>query len=407
MMLRIHGPNRAEIATRISTAPDRPMNLPDGLRFVFVCFTNRCGSAHLGDVLMSTGRFGQPFESLNAASVMPYCQQHGVASLRQYFECIVRRDAHDGIYIVKVVPEQIVLLCEAGILDQIIDHASFLLIHRSDRLGQAISLTIAQQNNRWAWDSPGGMPDTALDYAPEQIVQNLRDITLLHASFEQFFGLNGIVPVTVEYARLVAAPQQVLDEVAQSLQLSPLQMQPDRLRYRRQAGAVNRAWRARFLQDPTLPSETLPGDVTNRTRKDLAEEEALKADIVAHVSDIGDVAGGCGDWIGRPGSGRWIEGFSITPRWGIAASDLQYSGISGLSQPLRWMAGGTFCGTRGQSLPLCAISVRLCNTAHERFRCAISARFVDGAGVGPLAAGTLCYVASLAPVETFQFLVSR
>jgi LPS sulfotransferase NodH len=427
MMRRIHGPNRDEIANAISIAPGVPADLPPALRYVFTCFTNRCGSAYLGDILQSTGCFAQAAEPFNAGNALPWCRQHDVRSFRHYFEQIVRRDASNGSYIVKVVPEQIVLLTESGILDQIVEQSDFLFLHRVDKLAQAISRTVSEQNNRWAWDSPIGLPDDQLVYSSERIAQHLRDITLLNLSFEQFFGLNGIMPITVEYERLVGAPQQELDEIARRLGRPGLNMDPTRLRYRRQANEVNRAWRSRFLQEASAPSfasfgttatgttptsttaagttatgttATRPDDITDVVRP-------VTADIVAHVHNVGDVTAGCDAWVGVPGRRLWIEGFSITPRQGIAVEDIEYQGITDFERPTQWVSGGTFCGTRGLSTPLRGVSVRLRHAAADRYQCTYSARFLDGTTTGPLTEGRLGHSAGLAPLETFLLRIEH
>jgi LPS sulfotransferase NodH len=406
LMRRIDSPNRAEIARRIATAPDVVVDLPPGLRYVFTCFTNRCGSAYLGDILTSTGWFAQAGEDFNAGNVLPYCQQHDVRSFREYFQHVARRDAKNGIYSVKAGPEQIMLLTETGILDQIVERSDFLFMNRVDKLAQAISLTIAQQNNRWAWDSPVDFPDEMLAYSSERITYQLCYITLLNMSFEQFFGLNGIVPVTVEYERLVAAPQQELDAIARRLGLPWLRMDPSRLRYRRQANEINRGWRSRFLMETATRPASSSADLAARQDETAASVPAVAADIVAHVRNVGDVTGGCGAWIGRPGSGMWIEGFSITPREGISAEDIEYRGVGDFAQTPPWVSGGTFCGTRGVGEPLRGISVRLRNAAASHYECTYSARFVDGKTAEARAAGQLCYTAGMTPLETFLLQIS-
>jgi LPS sulfotransferase NodH len=407
LMLRIHSPNRNKIAGRISTAPGVPVDLPPEIRFVFVCFTNRCGSAYLGDILSSTGFFAQPYETLNAGNTLGYCEQQGLRSFGEYFAHIVRRDARNNTYIVKVMPEQIVLLSETGILDQIIERSEFLFMNRVDKLAQAISRAIAEQNNRWAWDSPIGLPDDKLTYSAERISQNLNDIMLLNLSFEHFFGLNGIVPITVDYERLVNAPQRELDEAALRMGLHGLKMDAGLLRYRRQANEINLAWRSRFLLETSAPPESSFGNTSMRRGERPAAPSAVTADIVAHVRNVGDVAGACGAWIGMPGSGLWIEGFSITPRQGMEVADIEYLGIKDFSQPLHWFSGGMFCGTRGLSAPLRGVGLRLRNTAVARYECAYCARFVDGTEIGPVAAGEVCHAGSLAPLETFQILINQ
>ena len=147
-------------------------------------------------------------------------------------------------------------LARREILDQVIERSSFLFMNRVDKLAQAISLAIAVQNNRWAWGSPGGLPDDRLAYSAERISQHLRHITLLNLRFEQFFGLNGIVPITVEYERLVNTPQQELDQIASRIGLNGLRMDSSRLKFRRQANEINQAWRSRFLLETSAPPKS-------------------------------------------------------------------------------------------------------------------------------------------------------
>jgi LPS sulfotransferase NodH len=407
LMLSIHSPNRNEIAGQISTAPGSPPDLPPTTRFVFVCFTNRCGSAYLGDILTSTGFFVQPFETLNAGNTLPYCRENGVRSFQEYFGRIIRRDSKNDTFIVKVMPEQLVLLCETGILDHIIERSDFLFMNRVDKLAQAIYRTIVEQNNRWAWDSPIGLPDDKLTYSAERISQHMSDIMLLNLSFERFFGLNGIVPITVEYERLVNAPQRELDEITLRMGLPGLTIDAGQLRYRRQTSDINRAWRTRYLQEASAPPRSSFGNTSRRRGKRPAAASAVVADTVAHIHNVGDVTGACGAWIGVPGSGLWIEGFSITPRQGMAIGDIEYLGIKDSGQPLPWLSGSVFCGTRGLSAPLRGIAMRLRNTALARYGCAYNARFVDGTEIGPVAAGHVCQAGSLAPLETFQLLISH
>ena len=129
-------------------------------------------------------------------------------------------------------------------------------MNRVDKLGQAISLAIAAQNYRWDWLSSGGLPDDRLAYSAERISQHLCDITVLNLRFEKFFGLNGIVPITVEYERLVTSPQQELDQIASRIGLEGLRMDASRLKYRRQANEINQAWRSRFLLETSAPPES-------------------------------------------------------------------------------------------------------------------------------------------------------
>ena len=414
LMLRIHSPNRSEIANEITIAPGSVAGLPSALRFVFLCFTNRCGSAYLGDILRATDFFEQPGESLNSGDVLALCRSEGIRSFADYFAHVVRRDARNNTYMVKVAPEQIVLLVESGILGQIAERSDFLLLNRADKLAQAISRSIAEQNNRWAWDSPSEFPDDKLVYSAKGIAQHLYDITILNMSFQQFFGVNGIVPIDVEYERLVSNPQLELDAIVRGLGLAALRIDPGKLRVRRQANEINLAWRSRFLQETEAPHGCTVGPSVMPELAPIVAPPpppaipvpAVAADVVAHIRNVGDVAGACGAWLGAPQGGLWIEGFSITPHQGITPADIEYHGVQDFGRALPWTQGGGFCGSRGMTVPLRGLCVRLRNAAAETYQCAFSGRFQDGSTIGPVPGGRVCQSASLAPLEAFQIVIS-
>lgn len=129
------------------------------------------------------------------------------------------------------------------------------------------------------------------------------------------------------------------------------------------------------------------------------------AEIVAHIEGIGDVDGKLGDWVGMRGSGRAIEGFSLSPRQGISAEDFEVRAVLGRDWLSPWLPGGTFCGSRGLALPLRGFCLRLRPTASGRYDLVCFARFVDGSEVGPVSADRICASANLTALEAFQVLL--
>jgi hypothetical protein len=123
-------------------------------------------------------------------------------------------------------------------------------------------------------------------------------------------------------------------------------------------------------------------------------------DVVAHIMGRGDVGGMLGDRLGEKGSNRWIEGFAIAPTAGIAPSDIEYQAVLGRDWLSPWVEGGQFCGSRGMSLPLLGLRIRLRGEAAGKFDCRYAASFVDGSEVGPVADGAACQAESLAALES-------
>jgi hypothetical protein len=129
---------------------------------------------------------------------------------------------------------------------------------------------------------------------------------------------------------------------------------------------------------------------------------ARAAEVIAHVERVGDVEGRVGDWVGSRGSGRAIEGFSLTPSLGIAPEEFEVRAVLGRDWLSPWLPGGSFCGSRGLALPLRGFCLRLRAPAAARTEFAIFARFVDGSEVGPIGNDRVCASPNLAALEALR-----
>jgi hypothetical protein len=130
-----------------------------------------------------------------------------------------------------------------------------------------------------------------------------------------------------------------------------------------------------------------------------------RAEVVAHVEGVGDVDGKVGDWIGMRGSGRAIEGFSLTPRQGLTPDDFEIRAVLGRDWLSPWLPGGSFCGSRGLALPLRGFCLRLHPGAAARTDLVCFARFVDGSEVGPVGSDRMIAAPTLAALEALQVVV--
>jgi hypothetical protein len=136
--------------------------------------------------------------------------------------------------------------------------------------------------------------------------------------------------------------------------------------------------------------------------------EAKPAEIVAHVQTRGDVMTELGAWMGEPGSKNWIEGFAVSPQAMVGPGDVEYQAVLGRGWLSPWAEGGQYCGSRGMSLPILGLRMRLRGEAAERYDCVVEASFVDGTRIGPLDNGEPCQAESMAPLEAFRItLVAR
>lgn len=132
------------------------------------------------------------------------------------------------------------------------------------------------------------------------------------------------------------------------------------------------------------------------------EGVSVSQDVQAHIQRQGDCSVAVGQWIGQPGSQAWIEGFAINPVHDIIAEDIEYQAVLGKGWLSPWVEGGHFCGSRGMSLPVLGLRVRLKGMAAEKYRLSLSASFTDGTCLGPFEEMDDALEAeSLAPLEAF------
>jgi capsular polysaccharide biosynthesis protein len=125
-------------------------------------------------------------------------------------------------------------------------------------------------------------------------------------------------------------------------------------------------------------------------------------ELIVHVQNVGDVGGRLGEWVGRRGSGLWIEGFRISPQRYIIPEEIEYQAVLGANWLTPGQAGGTFCGSRDWSLPLMGLCLRLRGAAADKYECFYSATFLDGTTRESVVSGEVCASPNLAPMEAFQ-----
>ena len=153
-----------------------------------------------------------------------------------------------------------------------------------------------------------------------------------------------------------------------------------------------------------LPIMTVPlatPAVTARPREEVGLE------ILLHIRGRGDVYFFEPGWAGRVGAGSWVEVFAILPQHALAASAVEYKGLSASGVETGWLPSGTRCGTSGRSTPLLGFAVRQkAGVAGARFDCEYSGYFQSGTISGPARNGAPCLsTADNDPLEGLQLRI--
>jgi hypothetical protein len=130
-------------------------------------------------------------------------------------------------------------------------------------------------------------------------------------------------------------------------------------------------------------------------------------EIVLHIRGRGNVHFFDPEWAGRLGGGSWIEAFTILPHNALAASAIEYKGLSASGVETPWLGSGSPCGTSGRNVPLIGFAVRQkAGVSDVRFDCEYSGYFQSGTTSAPARNGAPCRSAAANdPLEGIQLKI--
>ncbi len=128
--------------------------------------------------------------------------------------------------------------------------------------------------------------------------------------------------------------------------------------------------------------------------------------LMTHVERAGDIVVQGGVWAGQPGSRGAIEGFAVTPGGGIHPEDIEYQAVLGSDWTTPWLAGGAFCGSRGLSLPLLGVRIKLRGEAAKTHSCTYWGSFVGTGESAACADGAVCANGG-APLAALRIALTR
>ncbi len=154
------------------------------------------------------------------------------------------------------------------------------------------------------------------------------------------------------------------------------------------------------IQILRLDGNTVPPQAT------ATPQLRIKADVVVHVQNRGDLLFSSGTWAGSLGERLWVEGFGISLAEGLVSEDIEYKALLATGWETPWVPGGQFCGSRGTSVPMIGFAIRLTGGAASRFDCVYEGAFISGHRVGACQNGFgCCSTVSADPLEGIRLRI--
>ncbi|SFR64549.1 Stf0 family sulfotransferase [Litoreibacter janthinus] len=215
---------------------------------VCLAFSNRCGSNLLAGYLRDTPAFGGFHEQLNFDTVIKTCAAHGLRSFPDYILHLCEAPIEAGqIYGFKTSWDQLAMLFRCRI-DRMFSGVHVIHMTRSDTIGQAISLMIADQTKQWT-SAQAARSDVRPQYRPMQLRSLVQSSLLSEQIVRILCDAASLRRLHVTYEELVESPESVIADIASFLNtdLSGWTAGPPHIA--RQATKQNDVFRRRFLAE--------------------------------------------------------------------------------------------------------------------------------------------------------------
>jgi len=180
------------------------------VKVVLVLFSNRTGSNLVTDILEHHGLgSGTTNEPLLAASVIEYCDQHGVGSIDHYLANVIRDWSKNGVCFLKIGWDSFCWLGAEGILQDLLRNGCVIWTRRRDKVAQACSYLRSIRTSNFfqhrvdASSASKGVVGCIDDGVIHDLVKCLHDCHVADARLAYFVDLYSLAPLEVWYEDIV------------------------------------------------------------------------------------------------------------------------------------------------------------------------------------------------------------
>lgn len=212
----------------------------------------RTGSNLLCAGMRKTGVLGVPTEYFNRPFIKKRLQLRDITAAELAWNAQRAGMTENGVAGIKFLPTQFSHAKKHLRLEVWFPAARWVTTSRKDRLGQAISHVIAKQTG--AWTALAETQKTP-SYSARAILSALKDIERAEEGWARYFEEENIQSLHLLYEDIEADLRGCVEKVALFVDEDPslwpenTEISDSIVRIKRQRGALNEEWRARFLED--------------------------------------------------------------------------------------------------------------------------------------------------------------
>lgn len=218
-------------------------------RYLVIASTPRCGSHMLGHTLHQTECFGFPLEYANNDNLKNWQCIYGTGDAQSTIGAIMkRRTSPNGVFAIKLHYSHIVNLGGFEAVMRIFPNAHYVMLTRSNVLGQAVSFALASQTGIWIDGQKG---DTSLARYDRALIDRcLRRVLKDNAAWKYQLATSGCRHIEMDFDAVKDDIGEAIKRIANFADVElPETAIPAAPVTRPQGGSINREWIRRYLDE--------------------------------------------------------------------------------------------------------------------------------------------------------------
>lgn len=236
-----------KLLRRAPTPIEMPSDWATPSATIVVIGAGRSGTSLLCALMEATGQLGGPDEFFKP-DLPKYPDPSGRDDIFHRLRLVTDRASPNNVASFKLFwAQQKFALAEGCDLWRFFPDPIFVRVRREDVLGQAISLAIARQTNKW---SSRQRSSGAARYDAKAISDCLETIITENVQWDRYLGSRGKVPLTLTYESIErdhgAALHTIADRAGVSLAAVPAL---EAAGLQRQRDETNEEWRSQWLRE--------------------------------------------------------------------------------------------------------------------------------------------------------------
>jgi len=219
---------------------------------VLILSMPRAGSNWLGSLTNATGLMGHSQEWLDFGHLKGAKGETGRGAL--FRRTLQSASTENGRFAVKIFPRQLLQVIDEYNLDFIRrcrrqNDVKLVLLHREDRIAQAVSLVRAMQTGKWTTttDTQKSRQNTEAHYSFKTLCQAYFHIGRGYAFWESYLTLNELSFESFSYETLHKNPEPYFECLASHMGVATPESQESTLEIQRDS--LSTEWQAKFKQE--------------------------------------------------------------------------------------------------------------------------------------------------------------